>query len=234
MDRGLCMKRIAVILFSVLCGGLIGSPVRSSLGARGSNSGDPNLPFLTEVEYIESTGTQYIDTGIHADENTSVQVHVAWMDISGYDKVAFGCDNGSTFNGGFTLQTTANGAVFRFIRGSQYKDVSRPTAEQFYDITVGPDGIEIDGALTPMSATSSFVTVGTLPLFAWRRVQNVTCGTVRIGSARIYDGSTIVRDFIAVRFINEEFQDEGALYDKVSGEFFRNQGTGYFLIGPDK
>ena len=41
-------------------------------------------------------------------------------------------------------------------------------------------------------------------------------------------------DFISVRFTNELGQSEGAMYDKVSGQLFRNQGTGAFTIGPDK
>ena len=32
------------------------------------------LPF-TPIEYLESTGTQYIDTGVIADENTQIQLN---------------------------------------------------------------------------------------------------------------------------------------------------------------
>lgn len=38
----------------------------------------------------------------------------------------------------------------------------------------------------------------------------------------------------AVRFTNEDGVSEGAMYDKVSGQLFRNAGTGAFIIGPDK
>ena len=47
-------------------------------------------------------------------------------------------------------------------------------------------------------------------------------------------GEMIARDFIAVRFTNESGVSEGAMYDRVSGELFRNAGTGAFIIGPDK
>jgi hypothetical protein len=36
-------------------------------------------------------------------------------------------------------------------------------------------------------------------------------------------------DLIPVRFTNELGVSEGAMYDKVSGQLFRNQGTGSFL-----
>ena len=40
-------------------------------------------------------------------------------------------------------------------------------------------------------------------------------------------------DLYSVRFTNELGQDEGAMFDKVSGLFFRNAGTGSFEIGPE-
>jgi hypothetical protein len=56
----------------------------------------------------------------------------------------------------------------------------------------------------------------------------------KIYSAKIWVESILVRDFITVRFTNELGQSEGAMYDRVSGQLFRNAGTGAFTIGPDK
>ena len=39
---------------------------------------------------------------------------------------------------------------------------------------------------------------------------------------------------LPVRFTNESGVLEGAMYDRVSGQLFRNAGTGAFIIGPDK
>ena len=53
--------------------------------------------------------------------------------------------------------------------------------------------------------------------------------------AQITDGNDFfVRDFIPVKFTNESGETEGAMYDRVSGQIFYNQGTGAFVIGPDK
>ena len=43
----------------------------------------------------------------------------------------------------------------------------------------------------------------------------------------------ILLDAIAVRFINENGVNEGALFDKVSKSLLRNSGSGYLEIGPD-
>lgn len=45
----------------------------------------------------------------------------------------------------------------------------------------------------------------------------------------IYQSGVIVRDYIPVRD-----GTVGYLYDRVSGRFFGNAGTGAFIIGPDK
>ena len=50
---------------------------------------------------------------------------------------------------------------------------------------------------------------------------------------KMWDSDILVGDFIPVRFTNEQEVSEGAMYDKVSKQLFRNQGTGTFVIGPD-
>ena len=195
------------------------------------------LPYDAEVEYLQSTGAQYIDTGLKASNTTSVTTRVAWTDVSGYDKVAFGADNGSTFNAGFVLQVSGIGAFFRFVRGNQYKDYNsnpKPVVDKFYDISVGPNGMDVDGYFLAITDTSAFTTTGNLPLFAWRRGANIiNFGTVKIGPTKIFVDVPLVRDYIPVRFTNEQGVSEGAMYDRVSGALFRNAGTGAFVVGPD-
>lgn len=44
----------------------------------------------------------------------------------------------------------------------------------------------------------------------------------------------VLLDMIAVRITNSLGISEGAMYDRVSGKLYRNEGTGAFVIGPDK
>jgi hypothetical protein len=57
-----------------------------------------------------------------------------------------------------------------------------------------------------------------------RRIVNA-----KLFSAKIYNNDDVVRDFIPVRVGNV-----GYLYDRVSGQLFGNDGTGGFIVGPDK
>ena len=60
------MKK-TILLFSLVAACLvsIGEPVKSMVGADGIEMNvDDYLPYDSKVEYLESTGTQWIDTGI--------------------------------------------------------------------------------------------------------------------------------------------------------------------------
>ena len=72
-------------------------------------------------------------------------------------------------------------------------------------------------------------------MFSDRRADagSVLNGRLRICSIRI-ESETTVRNFQPVRFTNGLGQSEGAMYDRVSGQLFRNSGTGAFNYGNDK
>jgi hypothetical protein len=73
-----------------------------------------------------------------------------------------------------------------------------------------------------------------LPLFCWydfnisKYVVDDTISS-KLYFCKINVDSNLVRDLIPVRIGNV-----GYMYDKVSGKLFENQGTGNFILGPDK
>ena len=108
------------------------------------------------------------------------------------------------------------------------------SANVFYDIVNKPDVVSVDGDAIVPSASGDFVTDGTIPIFAWRRNANIIIkGKTVIAFMKMWDNGVLIRDFIPVRFTNSNGQSEGAMYDKVSRQLFRNAGTGQFVIGPD-
>ena len=68
------------------------------------------------------------------------------------------------------------------------------------------------------------------------RIASSSYGKVgeRFHSVRCEKSGEMLFDFQPVRFKNESNEWEGAMFDRVSGNLFRNSGTGAFLIGPDK
>ena len=74
-------------------------------------------------------------------------------------------------------------------------------------------------------------------LFRRTRANNgysdIYCNGARCRSLYIGTSSEALFDGIAVRFVNELGDDEGALYDFVSGNLFRNRGSGKLVFGGD-
>lgn len=61
-----------------------------------------------------------------------------------------------------------------------------------------------------------------------------TNARTRIFILDVFRNGVKIAEYIPVRFTNENGISEGAMYDRISGQLFRNQGTGAFVIGPDK
>jgi hypothetical protein len=179
------------------------------------------LPYDAEMEYLESTGTQWIDTGVKGDEDTRVEIcfsisslySKAYSSIFGY--YGTNTDSISIFGGGTT----------RF--GSQSTSFSTPTTNAIYQIAIDKNGFTVNGTTTPWSQTAQFETAGNLVAFG----RNSTTYGYFSGlyySLKIYKSGILVRDFIPVRKGNI-----GYMYDRVSGQLFGNAGTGEFVLGSD-
>ena len=226
------------------------SPVRSNMGGRKASliEGKGQYPYDSEVEYLESTGMQWIDTGICVTGNDEVElialITQAGAGNSDYrqlfgarQSVASHCAdifyNNSLIYASFNNGSYANRALaavrldtkIRFLMSNSERSVfnqvtgtymSRNTVEQAYDFQTQTHAL--------LFAESGYPAAGKInPAYAKvysLHIIDTTSGTMRM-------------DLIPVRFTNELRQSEGAMYDRVSGEIFRNRGTGSFGIGPD-
>ena len=188
----------------------------------------------TEVEYLESSGTQYIKTGIAPSANLRLAGkygHLAqgtltggkWVTIFGYFK--------STSDSLCLWTNGENGWKLNFNRPS-ILGTKAMTAGNVYEFETSGASMTVDGTLYPSSATHACSWSGDLPLFAFYAPNNggyTTCDSkVRLYSFKIWDGETLVRDFVPVI---RNSTGKAGLYDLVSGMFFGNDGTGDFLYG---
>jgi len=196
--------------------------------------GGAKLPYDAEVEYLESTGTQWIDTGIIASATCDQIIDAAFMqNYTGYATALFGAGN--------PLSPPANRICTQYgewtwWNGGSFKRSNVPiVAGEHHECAIGKNGFYLDGNLIASNAPS--VPDGTSILYGYYNIRDkITDGLVkaRIKLFRIVDDGVLVRDFIPVRFTNELGQSEGAMYDSVSKQLFRNQGTGAFTYGGDK
>ena len=205
------------------------------LGARTAAWSRKALPYDAEVEYLGSTGTQWIDTRVNADSNLSVEITMANAGTPFENVNPIGailvtpiCRHHLNFN------QVGEGRVINYYFGNG--DYSRVLSN--YNPTDGEIFTFKVDAINKTFTVASFL--DTFPndtfdtgLSYWLFGRNGTTppylSSLRIYSAKLWDGNSLVRDLIPVRV-----GDVGYLYDRVSGELFGNSGTGAFLIGLDK
>jgi hypothetical protein len=203
----------------------------------------PPLPYDAEVEYLESTGTQWIDTGVRDIQVSGgfemslterfTQVISSNYTGSGYTTLTeqmFYALNASSSTG---LYMACNGNVAIANNLSSEKTAWHTC---FAKAENGITSYFFDSALVRSFQFISFL-LRAFYLFTMSNNYFQTNGLIgyqQISATSLSVDSIPVFDFIPVRFTNELGQSEGAMYDRVSGALFRNAGTGAFIIGPDK
>lgn len=189
----------------------------------------------TLLQYIESNGTQYIDTGFIADSNTRVIADVQLIGQTQTSTALFGArdeSGGSTENKYIFWSTSTGGAV----RSDYFGNA--PNAYLTYGIL--GQRVTIDknknicnvGSRTLTNTVATGQCLNNLFLFC----VNDQPGTypnyfasMRLYSCMIYDDGELIRDFIPVR------KNDGycVLYDNVTKQYYDNAGAGVFIAGPE-
>ena len=219
-----------------------------------SPSGAP-LPYDAEVEYLQSTGTQCIETTYYASFNASIECCFANNSNETYKSV-FGTTLTKATVGNryqLTCQMVSGGLRYDYPYGndpnknSQYDAFTYPlystSSRDFVTIKISPEGCYFNGALVgtfsrtrPIARFLSPLYVfalGTIDQAQYRKKYGQTI-RAKIKYVIVKESDVVVLHLIPIRFTNENGVSEGAMYDRVSGQLFRNAGTGAFIIGPDK
>lgn len=178
----------------------------------------------TELEYIESTGTQYIDTGFKPNNNTRVVMDAQFLATPSGNTALFGAR---------TTATSKNYAMlfippsFRADYNNVYSQTWAVTATTRRVYDKNKETTTIDG--TAKSYTnSSFQADYTLVLAAINAAGTVQWfASVRIYACQVYDNGMLIRDYIPC--ISSD--DTVGLYDVANEQFYANSGTGSFTAG---
>ena len=198
----------------------------------------PPLPYDAEVEYLESTGTQYIDTGLWFTEDTQLEcVMSEGSDLSSLSAGGGGAITGSSING--YGQQWKYAGYSKNANGSFYWDGSLLCDGSFYTFTMDSvRKVYLNGSYLFDACVEGYHNVEnqyTRMYIMAQLVGNVINPRLyRVKSFKIVRSGTTIIDAKAVRFTNSNNQSEGAMYDRVSGQLFRNAGTGAFLYGNDQ
>ena len=228
------MKNLLSIVVSVVALTVNASPVRSAIGAKSMVIDDVKDEIIP-VEYIESTGTQWINTGICINSETDV-ITCRFTPLIGNNnwEPYFGVQE--------NIKGTARFFEFQKINASSSIRVIDIDYRTVLNVDNLPHDIILSGALIAVDgkelSPSYYISRAySIPYYLFARNNAGTPAypsVCRIEDFSVYRNGTPILGLMAVKFLNEDKEWEGAMYDIVSGELLRNSGTGRFIIGPDK
>ena len=208
------------------------------------------IPY-DQIKYIESSGTQYIDTGLVAkfDNAFFAEIDLEPTVVShggtGTTNTVCICGANSSPTSGFELRWQYLNAT-NIPTGGSYGNYLKKPKNVVDLLNVRTTAKNINGIisysaqgiiLNVIPSNSGFVS-GSVLLFGVRRgssVQSITLVWAKVYSASFGSNDDDTIKLIPVKFINENGEEEAALYDlnnPTGGEFgnglYRNKGNGTF------
>lgn len=199
-----------------------------------------NLPYDAEIEYLECTGTQWIDTLEYGDLNTESELCISFNVVDNtYGCCVFGTRKSATEKNYSSIlgrtDTKINIDMYNYQVSRCTQSVTRNV---IYTIHTDKNvrSLSANGKIlnsntsvinTPFTTERTLKIGYTDPLYDWYDLTENLKG--KIYSCYIKKNGVLVRDLIPVRI-----GQVGYMYDKVSGQLFGNSGTGNFVLGADK
>ena len=192
-----------------------------------------NAPLLpsgyTKLEYIESTGTQYIDTGTVLTQDNSYELSLAISSTTSGAVGVFGARESASRNSISANYFTANGLVADFNNSdySTYRCTYMPTLNEKYiiygdknsrTISDGNGNIlaENNAVCSDVITTPSNATIFKLNGTTWELV------SMKSYYCKIWNSGTLIRNFIPAKRNSDGVV---GMYDAVNGVFYANADT---------
>lgn len=195
------------------------------------------LPYDAEIEYLESTGTQYIDTGWIPSSASGYSTFCRAAYVGGDSGGAnIGCLFGVTSNNGhvfYQINKTSSAQQFRLItnNGDVFWTRSPSYYQSPHDYDLQANRLYMDGALV---VTGSGQAGQSSPLMLFARYDSLQNAVNQLGRWRLYACVLSGPGGVARSFVPVRVGHTGYLFDRVSGQLVGNAGTGEFVLGPDK
>lgn len=185
------------------------------------------IPYDCEIEYLESTGTQWIRNLLITDGVKPFTVEYDIKISTNNVRYLEGISPSQNAYWGVNIRNEYElGGTSSILAGN--RDIIR-----FYSTTNTSSlctlKLDINGSLKISKLSNSVLSNGRLGLAVMGESityrNSAKYYTVKIN----FNNDEIIRDLIPVRKGNI-----GYMYDRISGQFFGNDGTGAFILGPDK
>lgn len=177
-----------------------------------------------KIDWIQSTGTQYIDTGLTNAIAYKAEIDFQYTDTSGIWKSIYGVSYPNVIAGDYYISITNSQKIYYNYTGNiQYNTTLNTNRHQvIFDKNLYLDGVLVGTSnTTPTPYTSVNISLFT------HNCNSGYCSSAKIYSCKMSDqNGSLVRDFVPAR---RKSDNVVGLYDTVNEQFYTNAGTGEFI-----
>lgn len=186
-----------------------------------------------EVEYLESSGTQYIDSGYVPKLETKLQVKSSLNNTgTTHDGCLLGTRNSPQEQ--FLIWFNDNNNNINI--SPRIRKINNIVYANFnYDekivVIFDKNGAIINGTTYSITPPTSLTISHNLTIFALNDNGTIDSRyfTGKLYELKLWDNSVLIRNFVPCY---RKADNVAGLYDLVNGVFYTNAGTGSFVVGP--
>lgn len=180
-----------------------------------------------KIEYLESSGTQYINTGLHlSGENVEIEGNFYLINYSSSYAAWFRQYSAEGKESFRIIRANTNNNSLYYVCGANASNSSAfaiQGLDNLYNFKLLFNSLTINGQTLSYSPSIGVGDSSKLYVF-----YSGTSG--RFYSFKVKDGQIQILNLIPCRRISDSTL---GMYDTVSGTFMKNSGTGVFIAGPD-
>lgn len=188
-----------------------------------------------EVSYIQSSGTQYIDTDVLPTVNTGISIEYSYNTINSSNNAGISGIYQATAPRTDTLFVTTNSGktdstMILLHRGQSLNTGMIPTANTKYNAKINylNDGkFSFNAGEFSGDVGKNKVISRNIILFGRDNNKNYAFSSARIYKCQMTEDEELIRDFIPCY---RKADNEPGLYDLVNNVFYTNAGSGSFVV----
>lgn len=189
----------------------------------------PLLPTeYTQLDYIQSSGSQYIDTGMKFNQNSGVEMQIS--DLVYRNTKIFGSRSSATSNN-YSILSTSTTVVLDFYNYNNNR-LNETTPTEPITISMNNQVLRVNETTKNIGTYNSFTTPGNAYIFgaSGSYASGYTNASMKLYYCKIWQNNNLVRDYIPCK---RNSDNAIGLYDLVNNSFYINAGSGSFIGGEE-
>lgn len=185
----------------------------------------------TEVEYIQSSGTQYINTGIRPTQTLRTVMDVEPTTNGGsspkYFIYSYYSTNAAVYQYSAYRDNTGVNACMGGARTASWKNVSSDATSHRIQLEMDANTVTATADGNTVALTNSTFSTSMSNITVLSTATTSSCISAKLYSCQMYANEALVRDFVPCT----NSSGAAGLYDIVGDKFYANAGTGKFTAG---